>query len=302
MIFDKFQRKHCAGRRLGHWIGLMLICCLAATPASSPAGAEAVEFDCVIEPQQVVKLASAVVGVISSLEVDRGDSVRQGQVVGRLEDSVEAAALALARARSSNESPIRSAEARLRFLQSEHERLVELQGKDVVSRAKLQSAEEEANVAAHQLQEAKLNKDIAELQVRYAEEILAQRILRSPIDGVVMERLLVPGEYQNEQSPILTLAQIDPLRVEAFVPTTYYGQIRTGSTAEVRPEQPIGGAFMASVVVVDQVLDAASGTFGVRLALPNSELRLPAGIRCKVLFDVSQRPATSVLAGDGKQP
>jgi hypothetical protein len=48
------------------------------------------------------------------------------------------------------------------------------------------------------------------------------------------------------------------------------------------------------VTVVDQVLDAASGTFGVRLALPNPERQLPAGIRCKVLFEA--REAASVDA------
>jgi multidrug efflux pump subunit AcrA (membrane-fusion protein) len=117
---------------------------------------------------------------------------------------------------------------------------------------------------------------------------LKQRTLRSPIDGVVVERLLVPGEYQNEQTPILTLAQIDPLRVEVFVSTAYYGQIRAGSKAEVRPEQPVGGAYAAVVTVVDRVLDAASGTFGVRLALPNPDLQLPAGIACKVSFEMMQ--------------
>src|SRR4029079_10229206 len=110
--------------------------------------------------------------------------------------------------------------------------------------------------------------------------------LRSPINGVVVERHLVPGEYRNEQTPILTLAQIDPLRVEVFVPTSYYGQIRTGSKAVVRPEQPIGGTYTATITVVDHVLDAASGTFGVRLALPNPELQIAAGIRAKVSFEM----------------
>jgi len=67
------------------------------------------EFDCVIEPQQTVKLASPVVGMIARLDVDRGDFVRQGQVIGKIEDGVEAATLALARARASNDSPVKSA-------------------------------------------------------------------------------------------------------------------------------------------------------------------------------------------------
>jgi RND family efflux transporter MFP subunit len=240
----------------------------------------------VIEPQQVVKLASPVVGVIARLDVDRGDVVHQGQIVGKLEDGVEAAMLALAHARATNESAIKSAEARLLFLRSKYRRQNELHGKAIAALATLEEAEAEANVAAQQLNEAKLNMELAQLEVQHSEQVVNQRTLRSPIDGVVVERLLVPGEYRNEQTPILNLAQIDPLRVEVFLPTAYYGQIRTGSKALVRPEQPIGGVYTATITVVDHVLDAASGTFGVRLALPNPDLKLPAGIGCKVSFEL----------------
>jgi len=66
----------------------------------------------------------------------------------------------------------------------------------------------------------------------------------------------------------------------------------------VRPQQPIGGAHAARVTVVDRVLDAASGTFGVRLALANPEGRIPAGIRCKVRFDM--REPAAMLEGAPK--
>jgi len=282
-------------------IGILFVVTFSTSEGWSAPVDDPVEFDCVIEPQQVVKLASPVVGVISYLNVDRGDIVSKGQVVGGLDAGVEAAVLALARARSTNEFEIRAGEARLRFLRGEHERLIKLVDREVVSRAALQKAEEEANVAAHQLEEKKLEKEIAALQVQHAEEVLAQRTLRSPIDGIVVERLLVPGEYQNEQSPVLTLAQIDPLRVEVVAPITYYGRIHSSTTAEVRPEEPVGGAYAATVEIVDRVLDAASGTFGVRLALPNPGLRLPAGIRCKIVFDLGTDDGVSALS-DGRRP
>jgi hypothetical protein len=82
----------------------------------------------------------------------------------------------------------------------------------------------------------------------------------------------------------MTIAQIDPLNVEVILPIKYYGQLRIGSTANISPEEPVGGVFVAKVIVIDRVLDAASGTFGVRLQLPNPENKLPAGIRCNVTF------------------
>lgn len=269
---------------------------LAQTPTKSAVNPN--EFECVIEPQQVVKLASPAVGTIARLDVDRGDIVRESQILGKIEDGVEAATLALARVRATNEYVVKSAEARVQFLRRKRERVDELHTKSVSSLASLEEADADAKVAEQQLKEAQLNRELARLEVVHAEEILNQRTLRSPINGVVVERLLVPGEYRNDQSPILTLAQIDPLRVEVFVPTAHFGQIHIGSKAEVRPEQPIGGVHIATVTVVDYVLDAASGTFGVRLALPNPSLVLPAGIRCKVTFSMHPSIAAAPLVAD----
>ncbi|MCC8935490.1 efflux RND transporter periplasmic adaptor subunit [Bradyrhizobium sp. Arg68] len=276
-------------------LGSVLAAAAAMSQTRTIPAADRGEFDCVIEPQQVVKLASAAVGVIARLDVDRGDVVRQGQVVGNIEDGVEAATLALSRARATNDSPVKSAEARVQFLRLKYERLTQLHARAVSPLASLQEAEAEVQVAEQQLKEAQLTREIARLEVVHAEEIVKQRTLRSPIDGVVVERLLVPGEYRNDQSPVLTLAQIDPLRVEVFVPTAYFGQIRIGSNAEVRPEPPVGGTHLATVTVVDRVHDAASGTFGVRLALPNPRLVLPGGIRCRVIFALHPAGETPAL-------
>ena len=109
------------------------------------------------------------------------------------------------------------------------------------------------------------------------------RRLRSPVRGVVVERILSPGDLAGRE-PVLKIAQIDPLRVEVFAPISLLGKIRVGRKAQVRPEAPVGKVHSARVTVVDRVVDAASGTFGVRLELPNPRYRLPAGLKCKVRF------------------
>lgn len=253
----------------------------------------ATDFDCVIEAQQLVKLSSPVVGVIARLDVDRGDVIRAGQVLGNLEDAIERANLALARVKAGNEFPVTTIQARLRFLRRKMERAAELVARSAGSQANFDEAESDVKVAEQQLKEAQLNFNLAQIELQHAQAALEQKTLRSPIDGLVVERLLLPGEYRNEQSPILTLAQINPLRVEVFVPTRYYRQIVLGTQAVIEPEQPIGGAYKAGVAVVDKVMDAASGTFGVRLSLPNSNLSLPAGVRCRVKFDLTSRSTSN---------
>ena len=263
--------------------GLALVAALVTNSAAAQPIAQR-RFDCVVEPQQVVKLSSQATGLITRLDVDRGDVIRKGQVLGTLSDEVERANLALARARATNDHDIAGGQARLAYLQRKSGRASQLVTGNLVSRNTSEEAEAEMKVAENQLRLAVLNHQVAQLEVAQAEALLRQRALVSPIDGVVMERLLRPGEFRNDQSPVFSLAQIDPLRVEVFVPASFHGQVRAGMAGEVTPEAGLAGPLRAVVTVVDPVMDSASGTFGVRLSLPNAALALPAGIRCSVRF------------------
>jgi len=148
----------------------------------------------------------------------------------------------------------------------------------------MDEATADAKVAEAQLRESELNVAQARLEATRAEGLLHQRMVVSPVDGVVTERALGPGEFRNDQAHILTVAEMNPLRVETYLPIALYGHIKIGQAAEVLPEQPVGGKYHATVAVVDSVFDAASGTIGVRLKLPNPDLSLPAGIHCRVRF------------------
>lgn len=269
-------------------LALTLAMAVAATAAAEPVTSRS--FECVIEPEQVIKLATQATGLLTRLDVDRGGVVHKGQVLGTLSDEVERANLALAQARATNDHDIAASQARLAFLQRKYGRASQLASGNLVSRNTSEEAESDMKVADNQLRLAVLNHQIAQLEVVQAEAVLRQRALVSPIDGVVMERLLRPGEYRYDQSPVLTLAQVDPLRVEVFVPAAFHGQLRPGMAGAVTPDLPQAVAVQAKVTVVDAVMDAASGTFGVRLSLANPDHALPAGIRCKVRFAAPPGP------------
>jgi RND family efflux transporter MFP subunit len=251
---------------------------LTATPAM------AAEYDCLIEPKQLLKLAAPVQGVISEVDVERGDHVRKGQVVARLESDVEEANAQIAATHAANETAIASGRARVEFLQRKMGRNAVLRNGNVVSFATADETAADEKVAEAQLREAEMNVAQARLEARRAMGLLKQREVVSPVDGLVTERAMGPGEFRNDQAHILTIAEMDPLRVETFLPIAIYGQIKVGDTAMVMPEQPVGGRYKATVTVVDHVFDAASGTVGVRLALPNPDVALPAGIHCRVGF------------------
>ena len=252
------------------------------------------DFDCVIEPAKVIELRAPLEGLIEKVNVDRGDVVRRNQELVVLDTSVDRAAAAIARHRATMEGAIHSGESRLEFSSSKLQRTQNLQAQNFVSAQAREEAVTEQRLAQSELADARDNRKLAELELARQLEIIRLKTIRSPVDGVVVERLLHPGEFAEAgvgRKPILKLAEIDVLHVEVLLPVEAYGRVKPGMEAVVLPEIPAGVRYAAKVRVIDRLVDAASGTFGVRLELANPQHRMPAGIHCKAIFDgIDSRP------------
>jgi RND family efflux transporter MFP subunit len=249
-----------------------------------------------IQPHQVVQVGSPVAGVIERIDVERGERVTRGQVLAQLAANVERAALAMARERSQQGGEVATAAGSRELAQRELLRANELQGQEFVSQAYLDKARAEAKVAGGRSTQAEERRRLAQREVELASAQLSQRTIRSPIDGVVVERYMSPGEYV-EQKPVLRLASLDPLRVDVLVPGAAFGRVQPGDEGTVVPELIDRNPYKATVKTVDRVIDAASNTFRVRLELPNPGNKLPAGLRCKLaLGGAVALPAVPVAA------
>lgn len=246
------------------------------------------ELDCLIEPRITTDISTRAQGVVEQFYVDRGDVVEKGQILVTLDAAIENASVALAKARAELIADIEASKTSLAYGQRKVTRFDGLYQQKAVAAHTLDEARTEALLAAANLKKAREDRRVAELQLQQAVETLELRTIRSPISGVVIDRLLAVGESVEDQ-PIIQVAQIDPLYVEAIAPVQYFSMIKQGAHGVVRPEQPIGGEYMAIVKVVDQVIEAASGTFRIRLELPNQDRALPAGLKCRVTFPPAQR-------------
>ena len=215
------------------------------------------QLEGMIEPRVKVEFRSQAPGILEEVMVERGDYIKKGQVIARLKSGVE-------------EALVLQTRTLLEFAQRKDERNKELSTKNLISR--------------HEKDELETEMKKLEMQLREAEERLKLRSIVSTIDGVVTERVLYAGEYAGETTPILKAASIHPLNVEVIVPIRMFGTITKGMKAEIRPEAPVGGTYRGEVVIVDKVMDAASGTFGVRVEVANKGYRLPAGLKAKVRF------------------
>ena len=248
-------------------------------------------LDCMIQPSQTLQVGSASAGVIASVGVERGDVVKRGQVLAQLNSQVERASLAVARERAEQSGEVEAAVSVKALANSDLKRAQDLLGDNFVSRAFVERATAEARVAGGKTVQAEERRRLSAREVEMAAAQLSQRIVRAPIDGVVVDRYLGPGEY-IEQKPLLRIAAIDPLRVDVLVPAVAFGKVQVGDSGSVVPELIDRSRLTAVVKTVDRVIDAASNTFRVRLELPNPEHKLPAGLRCVVSFgDATAAPA-----------
>lgn len=217
------------------------------------------EYECLVEPSMVVNVGSPIDGVLEKVMVTRGDRVRKGQVVAKLRSDVQQALVDLSK-------------AHVEFGRRRAKRNDELFVQELIS-----AQERDELVTEVRLRELELKKD---------KELLRLRTITSPINGVVVERHLQPGEFiRADKSDVLTLAQIHPLNVEVIAPASLFGKIEVGTLGKVSMAEYLPGTFDAKVVVVDKVIDAASRTLGIRLQMPNKGNKIPAGVNCTVLFE-----------------
>jgi len=212
---------------------------------------------CLIEPFMVSELGSPIAGVIDKISVQRGDTVKKGDVVATLNSKVDEATLNVRRGEAA-------------YLARAVQR-----NSDMYQR-KLLPASDYDEISSKSRQAA--------LQVELQQAILGERSIRSPFDGVVAERYAGPGDRINDNK-IVKLAQIDPLLVKVVVPEGLYGQVKMEAGADVTVNSAISDKpLRATVWRIDKVMDAASGTFVVLLKVDNKNNRIPAGIRCSVHF------------------
>lgn len=265
----------------------------ASTETASAAPVALPSMDCIVEPSEVVELGTSVPGIIEELTFERNAFVQAGDVVARLESRVEQATLDLATARASLDTSLNLRRENAEFGKRTQKRNQKLFKDSTISAYDMDRVKTETFIAELQAQQEEDNQQIAQLEAVRAREALQQRTVRSPIDGVIMERYKSIGEY-IEAEPVFKIAQLDPLHVELIVPVDHFGAIERGMQAEIHPEiAPEGiGRQIATVVSVDKVADAASGTFSVRLSLPNAGYRIPGGVRCSLDFLAEELAST----------
>lgn len=262
-----------------------LLALVATTGATSGAMAAAHEADCMIEAAQTVEIRSPVVGQLERVHARRGEFIRQGQVLVTIESSAEQSAAESAKARAQAQGSTELAAAKVAAAREKLRRLSELLTEEFVAPQAVDDARAELQLAEAELKTSRENTQIARLEHRQAVDQLRRRQILAPFSGVVVDQYLYPGAMVDAgegKKPVLKIAQVHPLAVQALLPVRLFSQVRVGQTVTLTPEAPFARPIQARVRVVDRVIDAAAGSFGIVADLDNSRGELPAGLRCKL--------------------
>ena len=242
-------------------------------------------LDCLVKPEMYIDISSPVDGVLDSVLVNKTDSIKKGQELAKLKATVESAKVEVAQQEALMDNQVSAKKIKLAYARRKLKRIAGLYEEDASSAQEQDDATTELAIAKTDLAQIKLDKKKNELKLLLAQAELEQKTIISPIDGIVVERYLMPGESVENQ-PILQLAKIDPLLVEVVASSNLFGKIKTGMSVEVKPDFPVNSSYKATVSTVDRIIDAASGSFSIRLSLPNPDDKLVGGTKCIAIFPV----------------
>jgi len=260
-----------------------------------------------VSPDQA-NVSSEVAGVVRQVLAELGQEIKAGQVVAKL-DRTELD-LALQRASSQLKqteaqlgidgvrfkepppveqiSSVRMAAANRDDALAQLRRAQRLRSQNLLPQADLDTAETKVKVTEANYQGAleavqSLTATLQERRhaVELAEKKLRDTDIRSSINGQVAARLIQQGEYIRENTPVVSIVQMNPLKVKTAIQERYAGLVRPGLPVEFSVESAPGETFRGNVAYVSPSVDQTTRTFTVEILVDNSNRRLKPGFFAK---------------------
>jgi HlyD family secretion protein len=240
-------------------------------------------------------VGAKIVGRVEELPVDEGDPVRAGQVVAVLDSRDLKAAL------KESEARLAEAHARLEDARREQRREEKIFQAGASTEELYDAANTQLDIAAAQVKTAEAELAGARARLEYA-------VIRSPIDGVVIERtvevgeMVAPGGFTSQQSSgaILRIADPTSLEVEADINESYISRVRKGQPALIRVDAVPDHDYHGELRQIVPTADRQKAVVEVKVTLDDRDERLVPDMSCTVTFleggsDSERREARAVV-------
>ena len=233
-----------------------------------------------IEAHEEAEVVAKVGGEVRQIFVEEGDTVKAGQVLAHLDGDRLRLDLA-------------EIEARLRKLERDYNRQMELSQKGLVAKGTAENAK-------FDLDALKAAYDSARLELSYTE-------IRAPISGVVSARHIKVGNTIKPNDPTFRVTDLDPLVAYVHVPEKEFRKLAPGQTADVVVDALGGERFVGTISRISPTVDPQTGTFRARVEVPDGTRHLKPGMfaRVNIVYEkrenALQLPRNSILDADGEQ-
>lgn len=250
-----------------------------------PLAAQSVRLPGELAPFQRVSIMARVPGIVESVNVDRGSTVRTGDAIIVLRAPEMQARIAEAEAKASAiEAQRFEAEARFIGAESRFERLKSAGATPgVVAELDIILAEKERDAVKMLVSALERSAGAARAQTTALKEMEAYLRITAPFDGIITARHVHPGALASPDSgSLLELEQVSRLRLVLPVPESELAGIRAGRKLEFKVPAHPGRTFTATIARIPRSLDAATRTMPVELDVPNSSGALVPGMYCEV--------------------
>ena len=228
-------------------------------------------------------IAANATGQVVGAPVERGTMVKAGDVLARLDDRQPALSLAEALA------SVNMAKSRLALAVNEQQRNAPLAEKKAVADADYQKLLTE--VAAREAELA-----AAEARHKLAQKSLDDCIIRAVFGGVVAERMVEPGEYVRNDSPVARVVALATLRLVLNVPETEVGGVQPGQTVEFTTAAYPGRVFTGKLANFGAAMREASRDLVIEATVDNNEGILRPGFFCDASIRLGEEKAIALPA------
>jgi len=238
-------------------------------------------------------------GKVVEVMVEEGMIVEAGQIVARLDDTIQQAQTQLARAQAqSARAGLVETEAQLRAARLERDRLRDLAERKLTSVASLDAAEANYDALAARLDTGRENVEVAERSVELSENSLAHTVIRAPFGGVVVSKDAQPGEMISPISAgggftrtgICTIVDMDSLEIEVDVNEAYIGRVTEGQRVSATLDAYPDWQIPAEVIAIVPTADRQKATVRVRIGFLERDPRVLRDMGAKVAFLGSEAP------------
>jgi HlyD family secretion protein len=238
-------------------------------------------------------VASKITGKLTEVNVEEGMTVRQGQILARLDDATLRAGLALAEAQAAAaRRGVRENEVRLKEAQLTLARVTRLITNGLSTQAEVEAAQAQVDTFDARILAAEEQVRVADQQVVLAKTNLDDTIIRAPFTGVAISKDAQPGETVSPVSAgggftrtgICTIVDMESLEIEVDVNEAYIGRVRPGqdvsAALDAYPDSPIPARVITTVPTADR----QKATVLVRIGFNALDARILPDMGVKVTF------------------